>query len=459
MFRDLGQAKGQSGRWFKTRRVRQIGLSILLVFILPFVKAAQVAEGEDFKAFQNSVEIDPYSRITLNVQDADLHTIFQLLATQSGRNIIVSPEVNQRLTLHLKEMPLPQILDAILLYSNLHKVERDGVIYILDEEERGRILGERVETAVLQLNYAEAEKIVEMLLDSGERRGLLLSEEGDIRADSRTNKLIIQDHRANIFKIEEMVKKLDQPVRQVEIAGFIVAAFDDFARDLGVNWGLNYHRGKHHLGGTLGGGAGGNSSLGFDFSGGLGKLTSLGAQNPNFSMAYMVLGRELNIGLELSAMQSEGRGEVLSNPVILTTDRQEAYIKQGAEVAYSRSSNEGTNTEFKEVVMELNVVPKITPDNRIVLDLFITKDEISGYAPNGEPIIGKRALSTQALIQDGETLVLGGIYEHEAATITEEVPFLGRLPLLGNLFKREQNRHKKAELLIFVTPRIIDTLH
>lgn len=433
---------------------------ILVLFILLSKVVLAAVEDSNYRqsnvseSLRRAVEIDPYSRLTLNVQDADIHAILQILAAKTGRNILVAPGIEQRLTLHLKSLPLEHILEAILLYADLEKTERNGVIFISPRKDARRLRGESLETAVIQLNYAEAGKIAEILFDGNAGTGLLLSEKGNIRADERTNKILVQDRRENIQRITEMIQQLDHPVRQVEISGYIVAAFDDFARDLGVSWGLNYSRGEHSLGGTIDGGFGQDGG-----SQELGKLTSLGVKNPHFSMAYMVLGRDLNIGLELSAMQSEGRGEILSNPVILTTDRQKAYIKQGSEVAYSRTSNDGTNTEFKEVVMELNVVPKITPDNRIILDLLMTKDEISGYAPSGEPIIGKRALSTQALIKDGETLVLGGIYEHEVINITEEVPFLGRLPFVGNLFKRKQNRNKKAELLIFVTPRIIDTLH
>lgn len=393
-------------------------------------------------------------QMSFSFQNVSLSYVIHLLAKESGRNIIVHPSAEQLLTLHLNSMTFDEILDTILLYTGLQQVIRNEVIFIAEEKEINRVSKGPLVTEVIKLNYAEASDLLAMLsahhFDGGVDRNYVNS----IGVDDRLNQVIITDQRQEVAKIRNIIQKLDQPARQVEIGAYIVAAFDDFAKELGVNWGLSYASGSHNIGGNIDVGQLGTGN----FGGSLGALTSLGVTNPNFSLAYMVLGNGLNLGLEISAMQSEGRGEMISNPTILTTSRKAAYIKQGTEVSYSTSSNEGTNTEFKEVVMELNVTPQITPSNKIMIDIFISKDEVAGYSPKGEPIIAKKELMTQAIVGHGETIVLGGIYEYENISGTSEVPFLSQLPFIGSLFKKETSSKRKAELLIFISPRIVDTL-
>ncbi len=408
-------------------------------------------------SFINNVDLAISSsdgKISLSFQDISLTYLMNLLAIESGRNIMVDPSAEQILSLSLKEMTFDEILDVVLLYTNLYKVEQHEVIFITREKGFQRLNKGALVTEVVKLDYAEADDLLDMLekhaFDGGTERNYQRS----IGVDARLNQLIITDQKAEISKIKAVVRQLDKPAEQVEIAAYIVAAFDDFAKELGVNWGLSYQSGSQNIGGNIADEQGGTGN----FGGNLGALTSLGVSLPNFSMAYMVLGSGLNLGLELSAMQSGGRGEIISNPIVLTTSRKSAYIKQGSEIAYSTSSNEGTNTQFKEAVMELNVTPQITPDRKIMIDVFISKDEISGYTQKGEPVISKKELRTQAIVTHGETIVLGGIYEYENIEGTQEVPFLSQLPFIGRLFKKEIEQRKKAELLIFISPRIVDTL-
>ena len=392
--------------------------------------------------------------ISFSFQNMSLSYITHLLAKGSGKNIIIHPSAEQLITLHLNQMTFDEILDTILLYTGLQKIIRNDVIFIADDKAINRVSKGPLVTEVITLNYAEAANLISMLeshqFDGGAERHYTHS----IGIDERLNQIIITDQRQEVAKIRQLIQKLDQPAKQVEISAYIVAAFDDFAKELGVNWGMSYARGSQNIGGNILQEQAGTGN----FGGALGNLTSLGVAVPNFSMAYMVLGNGLNLGLEISAMQSEGRGEMISNPTILTTSRKAAYIKQGTEVSYSTSSNDGTNTEFKEVVMELNVVPQITPNHKIMIDIFISKDEVAGYSPKGEPIIAKKELKTQAIVGHGETIVLGGIYEYENVSGTSEVPFLSQLPFIGTLFKKETNSKRKAELLIFISPRIVDTL-
>ncbi len=426
-------------------------------------KVASLDEGSALKRDQWSGE-----PISINFQDIDVRAVLQIIADYTGLNIVVSDTVNSRITIKLTNVPWDQALDTVLLYSGLGQARDGNVIFIAPQDQLTRFEGVNLRTELVQINYADASDLAQVIAtrvgaqQNVDSVGAGLSKHGSVSVDRRTNMLIIQDTNRQIKIIKDLIAELDRPVRQVQISAQIVAAFDNFARDLGVVWGARYTK-QRSGGGSHGGGGNldlGDKNGGFNFGGEdgpSGNVIGLGAANPNVSLAYMVLGKELNLGLELSAMQTDNKGETLASPVVLTTDRQTAYIKQGSEISYSVVGNDGIgNVEFKEVVMELNVTPQITPDNKIIMDLLITKDELSGYANNGEPIIAKKELKTQALVSDGETIVLGGIYEQESSKIDSKVPFFGDLPILGNLFKRQENSNRKAELLIFVTPNIID---
>lgn len=401
----------------------------------------------------NQLQRNDAGKISLTFHNVSLSYLLRLLAQESGRNIMIHPSAEQNITLSLDQMTLDEILDAILLYANLRKYQQGDLLFIMNEPEYERLTQGGLRTEVITLHYAEAESLLPVLENHHFDGGIPKNYQGSISADARLNQLVITDQAGRIAQMKRVIQTLDQPAKQVEISAYIVAAFDDFARELGVNWGLHYAKGDYSIAGNISDRPGSGN-----FGNNVGSLTSLGVKDPNFSMAYMILGKGLNLGLELSAMQLEGRGEIISNPIVLTTSRKPAYIKQGAEVAYSTSSNEGTNTEFKEAVMELNVKPHITPTGKILIDIFISKDEIIGYESKGEPIIGKKELKTQATVSHGETVVLGGIYEYENISGVEVVPFLSDLPFIGNMFKKETQRRRKAELLIFISPKIVDTL-
>ncbi|MDG9730012.1 type IV pilus secretin PilQ [Ignatzschineria sp. RMDPL8A] len=416
-------------------------------------KVASLDEGSALKRDQWSGE-----PISINFQDIDVRAVLQIIADYTGLNIVVSDTVNSRITIKLTNVPWDQALDTVLLYSGLGQARDGNVIFIAPQDQLTRFEGVNLRTELVQINYADASDLAQVIAtrvgaqQNVDAVGAGLSKHGSVSVDRRTNMLIIQDTNRQIKIIKDLIAELDRPVRQVQISAQIVAAFDNFARDLGVVWGGGYQKGKAQGGGSLQSDGAEGGVLG-----GLDTGINLGASNKTFGLQYMVLGKELQLGLELSAMQTENKGETLASPVVLTTDRQTAYIKQGSEISYSVTSNDGVaNVEFKEVVMELNVTPQITPDNKIIMDLLITKDELAGYAQNQEPIIAKKELKTQALVSDGETIVLGGIYEQESSKIDSKVPFFGDLPILGNLFKRQENSNRKAELLIFVTPNIID---
>ena len=400
---------------------------------------------EDYTSLNDSSVISSTNgRMSFTFHDVSLTYLMKLLAVESGNNIMVHPSVEQKLTLTLSDKSFEEVLDLVLLYTGLHKMTYHDVIFITNEKEFHRMDKGDLITEVVSLDYAEAEELLVMLERHQFDGGIERTYRSSIGADHRLNQLIITDQKMEVMKLKQVIRKLDQPARQVEISAYIVAAFDDFAKELGINWGLNYQSGSQNIGGNI---ASNQAGIGnFD---GLGALTSLGVSRPSFSMAYMILGQGLNLGLELSAMQSGGRGEIISNPTVLTTSRKAAYIKQGSE---------GTNTQFKEAVMELNVTPQITPDHKIMMDIFISKDEVSGYTANGEPMIAKKELSTQAIVSHGETIILGGIYEYENIEGSQEVPFLSQLPFIGPLFKKETTQRRKAELLIFIRPQIVDTL-
>lgn len=445
---------------------RLLSISLLILPVVVFAQSEELPAlqlesrsqnesilGQNLKISQNQLQTDDAGRMSLTFHNVSLSYLLNLLAQESGRNIMVHPSAEQNVTLSLEQMTLDEILEAILLYANLRKYQKGDLLFIMNEPEYERLAQGGLRTEVITLHYAEAEELLPVLESHLFDGGVPKSYQGSIGADHRLNQLVITDQAGKLEKMKRVIQALDRPAKQVEISAYIVAAFDDFAKELGVNWGLNYAKGDYSIGGNITDRPGSGN-----FGGNVGSLTSLGVKDPNFSMAYMILGKGLNLGLELSAMQSEGRGEIISNPIVLTTSRKPAYIKQGAEVAYSTSSNDGTNTEFKEAVMELNVKPHITPTGKILIDIFISKDEIIGYESKGEPIIGKKELKTQATVGHGETVVLGGIYEYENVTGVESVPFLSGLPFIGNMFKKETSRRRKAELLIFISPKIVDTL-
>jgi type IV pilus assembly protein PilQ len=427
-------------------------------------------------------------RLTLNFQDIETRAVLQLLAETSGRNIVVSDTVQGNVTLRLRNVPWDQALDIVMTTKGLDMRENGNVIIVAPAEEiaaretadlEARAAINELEplySEFLQVNYAKASDLATLI--GGESGNALLSERGSVGIDDRTNTLLVNDTAERLQDIRRLVRTLDIPIRQVLIESRIVVVNDDYSRDLGVRFGFtgitdNSDDGIISITG---------SSEGSDIIVGsaLDNLANTGQpypitapgisdryavnlpiENPAGRMALAILNSDYIVDLELSALQSEGRGEIVSTPRIITANQKEAIIKQGVEIPYQESASSGaTTTQFKEAVLSLTVTPQITPDNNIIMDLLVSKDSVGQLTPSATgglvPSIDTRSVETQVLVRDGQTVVLGGIYETERRETINKVPFLGDIPGVGFLFRSKTNTSNKAELLIFVTPRILN---
>ncbi len=411
-------------------------------------------------------------KLSLNFQDIEVRSVLQLLADFTDLNIVVSDSVQGKLTLRLKNTPWDQALDIILQTKALGKREAGNVIMIAPAEEiatRERIemegLKQKTELAPLrteffQANYAKAADLATLLLS---QTGRMLTDRGSVTVDERTNTLLISDTSDQLSEIRSLVHRLDVPVRQVLIESRIVIATDDFNKDIGVRWGVNRNTtGNDGSGFILSGNDSGITELanGDDLGPGRFNVNLPGANAAGslaVALAKLPLGTLLE--LELSAMQAEGTGEVISSPRVITANQHEAYIEQGVEIPYLEASSSGsTSVSFRKAVLALKVTPQITPDDRIVMDLKINKDTVGQIFSAGSlnvPSIDTREVSTQVLVDNGETVVLGGVYEQNILDEVNLVPFFGNLPLLGRFFQHTTKQDEKSELLVFVTPKII----
>ncbi|MCP5139851.1 MAG: type IV pilus secretin PilQ [Chromatiales bacterium] len=427
-------------------------------------------------------------RLTLSFQDIETRAVLQLLADVSGRNIIVSDSVAGNVTLRLQNVPWDQALDIVLATKGLDMRENGGVIIVApadeiasrekaDLEARKDIRElEPLLSEFLQVNYAKAADLAELMKGKGGKGNALLSARGSVAIDERTNTLLVQDVSENIREIRRLVSTLDIPVRQVLIESRIVIVNDDFSRDLGMRWGVTgVHDTSDGLVAVSGSAAGTSTivnsaltnqqSTGSKYPVQLPALAdrynvNLPVANPAGRLGLALLGEDYLVDLELSALQAEGRGEVISSPRVITANQKEASIRQGVEIPYQESSSSGaTTTQFKEAVLSLTVTPQITPDDRIILDLKVTKDSVGAVISNERggsvPSIDTRAVDTQVLVNSGQTVVLGGVYETEEGEQVSKVPFLGDIPGVGVLFRSTRKVSNKSELLIFVTPKIL----
>lgn len=425
------------------------------------------AEERDKKEFTGK-------RLSLNFQDIEVRSVLQLLADFTGLNIVVSDSVSGNLTLRLQNVPWDQALDLILKTRGLSMRQTGNVIMIAPTEEiaaREKLELEAMRqvedlsplySEYIQINYAKANSFAELLKSEG---GGLLSERGNVSVDVRTNTLLVRDTAEALDNVRRMVKRLDIPVRQVLIESRVVIASDDFARDLGVRLGASISQTSNTTTNIIGGGLAGDLTYpqitGIENPGGSGNeslVVDLPAAGAAGALNFIIgrIGSEL-LRLELSAMQAEGRGEVVSSPRVITANQNQAEIQQGVEIPYQESAGASgaTDTQFKEATLMLRVTPLITPDNRISLDLEVNKDSV-GQVFNGVPSIDTRRVKTNVLVDNGETVVLGGIYEHEKVDSLNKVPFFGDLPAVGWAFRQKSRSDTKSELLIFVTPKILD---
>ncbi len=447
-----------------------------------------IEEEQEIQVSLYSAERD-YSgeRLTLNFQDIETRAVLQLLADVSGRNIIVADTVQGNVTLRLQSVPWDQALDIVLATKGLDMRENGNVIIVAPREEiaarekadlesRKEISKlEPLTSEFLQVNYAKAADLASLIQQAGVN--FMLSERGSIGIDERTNTLLLQDTAERIAAIRRLVTTLDIPVRQVLIQARIVIVSDTFSRDLGTRWGVTAVDDRSGNGlVSVTGSAEGNDDI---VQSGIANINANGSPfpvtlptlndrfgvnlpiaSPAGQLAVAILDDDFLVDLELSAMQAEGNGEVISSPRIITANQKQAIIKSGVEIPYQQSASSGATTvQFKEAVLSLTVTPQITPDDRIIMDLLVTKDSIgrvvSDSLGGSIPSIDTRSIETQVLVNNGQTVVLGGIYETELTEDETKVPYLGDIPFLGALFKSTRVRSKRTELLIFVTPKII----
>ena len=422
-------------------------------------------------------------RLSLNFQNIEIRAVLQIIADFTGLNMVTSDAVTGNLTLRLKNVPWDQALDIVLKTKGLSMRQVGNVILVGPSEEiasrekqelesKKQIVAlEPLHTELIQVNYAKAAGLAEIL--KSKENSLLTKERGSVTVDERTNTLLIQDVAERLVEIRKLMLKLDIPIRQVLIESRIVIAGNNFSKELGVRFGASAIRRNGNNGLiTSAGSAAANTttinsaldnlrSTGNVFPVTLGSLSdrlnvNLPVVSPAGRIGLSILGADYLIDLELSAMQSEGRGEVVSSPRVITADRKEATIKQGTQIGFVRPGGVGavSTIEFKDALLGLKVTPQITPDNHIIMDLVVTKDSV-GEIFNGIPSIDKKEVSTQVLVNNGETVVLGGVYETTRNRQVDGVPFLSELPWIGALFRKTSNVDDKVELLIFVTPKIL----
>lgn len=432
-------------------------------------------------------------RLTLNFQDLDTRAVLQILADTSGLNIVVSDTVQGSVTLRLQNVPWDQALDILMTTKGLDMRQNGNVIIVAPAEEIAAREQAELEalaaleeleplrTEYIQVNYAKAQDLANLIrgTTAGSTGGTtsIISQRGSVTVDVRTNTLLVQDTFSNLENIRRLVATLDIPVRQVLIESRIVIVNDDYSRSLGSRLGYTgvEQRGSDGLVSFSGNGQASDTiissaldnfaSTGQPFPVSVAPIdtrygVNLPAANAAGSLALAILDSDYLIDLELTAIQAEGDGRIVSTPRVIAANNFQASIAQGVEIPYQEAASSGaTTTQFQEAVLSLSVTPQITPDDRIIMDLLVTKDSVGEVVPSANggfvPSIDTRSVETQVLVNDGETVVLGGIYETESRETYSKVPVLGDIPGLGYLFRSRTSVDNDAELLIFVTPKIL----
>lgn len=434
-------------------------------------------------------------RISLNFQDIEVRAVLQMIAEFTDLNLVTSDSVSGNVALRLDNVPWDQALDLVLRTKGLDKRQVGNVLMVapaaeIAERERQELETEKqlqelapLRTEYIRVRYANARALFDLFGSrqgggggqggggDGSSTGSILSERGQAIVDERTNSIILTDTEDKIAQFRQLVDQIDIPIRQVMIEARIVIANTDFRKDMGVRWGgigARVHNGNiiEAGGSTESLDSDPGSPSDFFFGSGStdleeGMIVDLGVSNPAGSIAFDIISDNIMLDLELSALQDSGQAEIVSQPKVITGDKQRATIESGSEIPYQEASASGaTATDFKEAVLKLDVTPQITPDNNIIMDLIINQDSIGELdVGSGIPTIDVTQIQTQVLVADGETVVLGGIYQTEQQTGVTKVPFFGDIPYLGRLFKQTVDRQNKRELLIFITPRIMaDTL-
>ena len=439
-------------------------------------------------------------KISLDFQDIEVRRVLQLLADFTDINMVAADSVQGNITLRLKEVPWDQALDIVLKTKNLDKRRNGNVIWIAPvaelikaEEEEAKAIKQSValapiQTEYMQLSYAKAADIEKLITQNkgasssgsssnttnNDERESLLSSRGSVSIDARTNTIIVNDTQPFIDKIRNMVDLLDVQVKQVMVEARIVRATTDFTKEMGVKWGI-LSQGITNNNNLLVGGSDTTlwdlrepeldsetgrwtydiqrpDNLNVDLG-----VTSSGASRIAFGLISL---SDFMLDLELSALQADGYGEVISTPKVLTADKQKATVASGSQIPYQSAEGGGANavstTEFIDATLSLDVTPSITPDGKVQMELNITSDSPGNPTPTGQLTINKNQITTNVLVDNGETVVLGGIFEQETRNAQTKVPFLGDIPYVGRLFRKDLKSDNKRELLIFVTPRIVN---
>lgn len=441
-------------------------------------------------------------RISLNFQNIEVRAVLQLIADFTELNLVASDTVSGSITLRLQNVPWDQALELVLTTKGLDSRQIGNVLMVapaqeIAERERQEIESNKqiAELAPLQsefilIRYAKASDVVQLFAAGSEEGGSLVSERGSVVVDERTNSIIVTDTAAKLAEIRTLVDRVDIPIRQVMIEARIVIAQTNLDEELGIEWGGGYINtddgnvvsvsGSREQvvslnndivagrtptltypvqGGQQGGGGAGGGQQ--QQQQGLGAaLVDLGLSNATSGFAIGFTSNDLFLTAELSALEASGQSEVVSQPKIITGDKQLATIKRGTEIPYQEGAASGaTTTAFKEAVLKLEVTPNITPDDRILLDLVVNEDSVGEYVPSGNggliPTIDTTELTTQVLVGNGQTVVLGGVFRTDEITQVQKVPVLGDIPYLGTLFKSTARGSSKTETLIFITPRIL----
>ena len=428
-------------------------------------------------------------KLSLNFQDIEVRSVLQLIADFTDLNLVASDTVRGSITLRLENVPWDQALDIVLKAKGLDKRQDGNVLMVapaaeIAERERLQVEANKqleelapLRTEFIKIKYADARELYE-LFDVRRNGGggggggrnatdSMLSNRGSAIVDDRTNTIILTDTEDKIRDFMALIEEIDIPIRQVLIEARIVIANTDFRKEIGARLGIQGARTPDSSDFGFGGSIenfespynpiqvfnqGGGTILVNDA--GLG--VDLGVNNPTGSFAIELLTQNTFLDLELSALENEGTGEIVSQPKVLTGDKQKASIKTGTEVPYQNATSSGaTSVQFKEAVLKLEVTPQITPDGRIVMDINVNQDSIGDILPTGEPVIDVTQVETKAIVGDGQTLVLGGLFQMSTVDTVEKVPFFGDIPYLGRLFRKDLDDMEKREILVFITPKIL----
>ncbi len=422
-------------------------------------------------------------KLSLNFQNIEVRAVLQLIADFTSLNLVASDTVTGQVTLRLQNVPWDHALDIVLKAKGLDKRLTGNVLTVAPAEEIAAREKQQLEnekqirelapayTDLIQINYADAKDIAKVL--AGEEGESLLTDQGSVQVVERTNSLLVKDTQAKLDEIRELLEQIDIPVRQVLIEARVVTLSTSYRKELGVKWtgGVTNSSENRFI---FGGGRGTDikfsedaARLDGDYDFNMGELkTSFTGENvftdlsiADTTAAALGIGFATNgtlLNLELSALLSDGGGEVVSQPKVITADKQTALIKAGKQIPYTEASSSGAATvSFQDAVLSLEVTPQITPEGRVIMDIKVTNDDSTETAANGVPIIDKNEITTQVLVDDGETVVLGGVFKQTKTKRVDKVPVLGDIPYVGSLFRRKTNKDEKSELMVFITPRVV----